>query len=375
MRIRAISIFTVDLPLAQPFRHASSGLIDRLEQVVIKIETQEGHAGWAEVRGNAAYVTGDDRGRVLASLTGLLCPALLARPEISPATLGRLMDGIVAGNGPAKAALEIAAHDALARTLGAPLRHVLGAGNRASLAIHASLPFCPPEEAARTAIGYLDRGIRKIKLRVGLPRLDDDLARLDAVRDAIAGHEAADEVRIATGTNQGWSVKRAIDALRRFEAYDLAWAEQPVGAADLAGLSEVRQSTAIAVLADESCGTMTDLLRIIALRAADGVHLKLVKAGGVRALMAMVEVAEASGLPYVIGQMDEGTLATAAGLACAAAASPLSCELWGYQRVGAQPFSDLAMENGHVQLPAGPGLGITVDEAALTPVQRFEDAA
>jgi L-alanine-DL-glutamate epimerase-like enolase superfamily enzyme len=33
------------------------------------------------------------------------------------------------------------------------------------------------------------------------------------------------------------------------------------------------------------------------------------------------------------------------------------------------------MENGHVQLPAGPGLGITVDEAALTPVQRFEDAA
>lgn len=375
MKIRAISVYAADLPLAQPFRHASSGLIDRLEEVVVKIETAEGHAGWSEVRGNAAYVTGDDRGRVIASLTAILCPALLARREIAPATLGRVMDGIVCGNNPAKAAIEIAAHDALARTLGLPLRTLLGAGDRASVPIHASLPFCPPEEAARMVLGYLDLGIRKIKLRVGLPRLDDDLARLDAVRDTIAGYTAATDIQLATDTNQGWSVKQAISALRRFEVYDLAWAEQPVAAADLAGMKEVRQSTGIAVLADESCGSLVDLLRVVEQRAADGVHLKLVKAGGIRTLMAMVAVAEAAGLPYVIGQMDEGTLATAAGLSCAAAASPVSCELWGYQRVGTQPFSGLLMKSGHIQLPTGPGLGITVDEGALTLVRRLEAAA
>lgn len=110
-------------------------------------------------------------------------------------------------------------------------------------------------------------------------------------------------------------------------------------------------------------------------RAADGVHLKLVKAGGIRALMAMVRVAEEAGLPYLVGQMDEGTLATAAGLACAAAASPMSCELWGFQRVGSQPFSPLTMQDGRVVLPTGPGLGIDVDEAALTQVARFEAAS
>lgn len=372
MQIRAISVFTADLPLAKPFRHASSGLIDRLEEVVVKLETADGHTGWAEVRGNAPYVTGDDRGRVVASLTGILCPALAARKQIAPATLGRVMDGIVAGNSPAKAALEIAAHDALARSLGVPLRRMLGGGDLASLPIHGSLPFCTPDQAARTALDYLDRGIRKIKVRVGLARLDDDLARLDAVREAVAGHAAAADVQLATDTNQGWTVKQAIHALRRFEPYALAWAEQPVAGADLAGLREVRQSTATPILADESCGRMADLLRIIELRAADGVHLKLVKAGGIRALMAMVAVAEEAGLPYLVGQMDEGTLATAAGLACAAASSPMSCELWGFLRVASQPFSELLMRDGHVLLPTGPGLGIDVNEAALTLVRRFE---
>lgn len=375
MRLRAITVFTADLPLAIPFRHASSGLIDRLEEVVVKLETTDGAAGWSEVRGNAPYVTGDDRGRVVASLAGILCPALVARREIAPATLGRVMDGIVAANSPAKAALEIAAHDALARTLGVPLRRLLGGGEQASLPIHGSLPFCPPEEAARTALSYLDRGIRKIKVRVGLPALDDDLARLESVRTAIAGHPAGAQALLATDTNQGWSVKQAIRALRRFEDFSLTWAEQPVAGHDLAGMKEVRLSTSVPILADESCGSLSDLLRIVEQRAADGVHLKLVKAGGIRALMAMVRVAEEAGLPYLVGQMDEGTLATAAGLACAAAASPMSCELWGFQRVGSQPFSPLTMQDGRVVLPTGPGLGIEVDEAALTQVARFEAAS
>lgn len=54
-------------------------------------------------------------------------------------------------------------------------------------------------------------------MRVGLPALDDDLARLDAVRTAIAGHPAGAQALLATDTNQGWSVKQAIRALRRFE--------------------------------------------------------------------------------------------------------------------------------------------------------------
>ncbi len=375
MRLSAITVFTADLPLARPFRHASSGLIERLEEVVVKVETTDGGVGWAEVRGNAAYVTGDDRGRIVASLVGILCPALIAGRAIAPATVGRVMDGIVAGNNAAKCALEVALHDALARTLGAPLYRLLGGAEHEGVMVHGTLPFSPPGEAARAARSYLDRGVHKIKVRVGMPQLDADLARLDAVRAALAEHPAGGAAQLAVDANQGWGVKEAVRALRRFEPFDLAWAEQPVAGRNLAGLKEVRDSSPIPILADESCGTLDELRRIIELRAADAVHLKLVKAGGIRTLMAMTALADAAGLPYLLGQMDEGSLATAAALACAAAAAPLSCELWGFQRIEVQPFSALVMQDGQVKLPKGAGLGIDVDEAALTLVRRFEAPA
>jgi L-alanine-DL-glutamate epimerase-like enolase superfamily enzyme len=375
MRIRAVSIFTADLPLAQPFEHASSGRIERLEEVVVRIEAASGEVGWAEVRGNAPYVTGESPGRVVAALAEILVPRLIAQPETSPAALGRFLDAVVPGSSTAKAALDTALHDAWARGMGLPLARLLGAGAVRAVKVHATLPFCAPEEAARRASAYLDRGVRLIKLRVGLRPFDRDLARIEAVAEAVARHPAGAEARLATDANQGWSAKEAIRALRRLEAFDLAWAEQPVAAQDLAGLRDVRESATVPVVADESCGTAEDLLRIIELRAADAVHLKLVKAGGVRKLMAMTATAEAAGLPYLLGQMDEGTLATAAALHCAAAAAPLSCELWGFQRVGSQPFSALHMQDGQVALPEGPGLGIAVEESALRLVHRFGTAA
>jgi len=88
-------------------------------------------------------------------------------------------------------------------------------------------------------------------------------------------------------------------------------------------------------------------------------------------LMAMVAIAEAAKLPYMLGQMDEGMLATAAGLHCAAAAQPFTCELFGFRRVARQPFSGLAMQDGAIALPDAPGLGIRIDAAGLVPVARI----
>jgi len=178
-------------------------------------------------------------------------------------------------------------------------------------------------------------------------------------------------MRLAVDANQAWTAKEAIPRLRELERHGLAWIEQPVRAGDIAGLREVRDAVGAMVVADESCGSPRDLLRLIETRSADGFHFKLCKAGGIRNLMAMVSIAEAAGYPYIVGQMDEGMLATAAALHCAAAANPFSCELWGYQRVGQQPFGGLEMVDGAMRMPARPGLGVTVDESALKSVARF----
>ena len=370
MRLAAITVFKVSLPLAQSFQHASSGLIQRLDEVVVKIDTEDGVTGYGEVRGNAPYVTGDSQAKIIDALRDLLIPPLLAEGETSRSEAGFFMDRLVPGNAPAKAVLDIALHDCAAKAVGIPVRALLG-GHRDSVKIHGTIPFCPPEEAARRACTELDLGVTAIKVRVGLRPFSADLARVQAVHQAIRAHPAAETAKLAVDTNQGWAVKEAIRALKQLEPFELAWAEQPVRADDVRGLKEVRNAVDVPIVADEACGSPQDLLRLIELRAVDAVHLKLLKAGGIRKLMGMVAMAEAAGLGYIMGQMDEGMLATAAGLHCAAASAPFSCELWGYQRVASQPFSGLEMEGGAIAVK-GPGLGVAVDEGGLTEVSRFE---
>ncbi|MBS7699858.1 MULTISPECIES: enolase C-terminal domain-like protein [unclassified Chelatococcus] len=376
MQIAAITIYTADLPLADPFQHASSGLIDVLKEVVVKVETDEGAVGWSEVRGNAPYVTGETQGRVVAILRELLAPKVLLLEDAAPAALPRQLDAIVPGNTTAKAAIDIAVHDAAAKIAGLPLRQMLGGGGGNCVHIHGTLPFCTAEAAGHQALAYLDQGITTIKVRLGLPAFADDLARLRAVRAAIADHARAADAVIAADVNQGWGSKEALAKAKRLSENDLgftlAWLEQPVSAADINALKAVRETVDIPVFADEACGTPQDLLALIRANAVDGVHLKLCKAGGIRRLMGMVALAEAAGLPYLMGQMDEGMLATAAALQCAAASSPLSCELWGYQRVGSQPFYGITMVDGDMRLSPDPGLGVTIDEARLTLIERIE---
>lgn len=369
--LASIDIFRADLPLAEPFEHASSGLVDRLQEIVVKLTAQDGAVGYGEVRGNVPYVTGETPGRVVAALTEILAPKLIQAGLGAPAEIIRFMDRALVGNSTAKAVVDLAVHDLIANRLGVPVQSLLGGGAAEEIRFHATLPFCPPEEAARRAEAYLDAGVAKIKVRVGLKPYGRDVARIEAIRGALDAHPLGKHALLAVDANQGWETKEAIRTLRLLERFDLAWIEQPVPAGDHAGLKAVKKAVAAPVIADESCGSPHDLLCLIKAGAVDGFHFKLCKAGGIRKLMGMIATAEAAGLPYMIGQMDEGMLATAAGLHCAAASNPFSCELWGYQRVGSQPFSGLQVKDGTIVLSPASGFGVEVDEAALTPVASF----
>lgn len=82
----------------------------------------------------------------------------------------------------------------------------------------------------------------------------------------------------------------------------------------------------------------------------------------------MIGIAESAGIGVMVGQMDEGRLATAAAVQCAAAARPTSGELWGFQRVAEDVATGVEVRDGHVLVPPGPGLGVRVDEGKLEKV-------
>ncbi len=164
-------------------------------------------------------------------------------------------------------------------------------------------------------------GCRTAKVKVAEPGQSeaDDLARVEAVRDALGARG-----RVRVDANGAWDVETAARMIRRLDAFDLEYVEQPV--ATLVEMARLRRRVEVPLAADESVRTAEDPLRIAGLEAADVVVLKVQPLGGVRAALA---VAEAAGLPAVVSSAVETSVGLAAGLALAAALPelPYACGL------------------------------------------------
>jgi L-alanine-DL-glutamate epimerase-like enolase superfamily enzyme len=368
VRVVGVRIFRVDLPLV-PFEHSSSGPVTALEEVVAAVRTDQGVVGYGEVRGNCHYVTGDTPDR-LATVASTLAPLLLGQSLEDLAVVVERIDRAVVGNSGAKALLDIALHDALARSLGVSVATLLGGRRRDRLPANANMYFAPADDTARQAERAVREGYRVVKVRVGLgPERDDE--RLDAVRRVVDREPGGAQVTLAVDANGAFQPKEAVLHLRRWERFRLGWIEQPVPARDFDGLRFVREHGPTPVMADESAQGPREVLELVERRAVDLLHFKLCKAGGFAPLRTMMAVAEAAGVPYMMGQMDEGMLATAAAAHAGAASSARHFEVDGNKRVTAQPFAGLKMDGGALVVPEGPGLGVSVDEGGLRPVAAF----
>lgn len=366
MYITSVDIFRYDLPLSPPFTHASSGTVTHLQEVYVKLTADTGEVGWSEVRGNCEYVTGDTPERIVAVLQHRLAPCLLGKNPLQRNAINRELDRLIAGNSAARAAIDIALLDLAGKHYHIPVAQLLGGIVQSSFASDATIAFGTVEQARQEATDYLQAGFRVLKVRVGTDRVLD-LARVAAARERIEQLGLTEEMLFCVDANQGWSVKEAAIRIAQYAPLGVEWLEQPVPAEHIAGLKALKQMSTIPIVADESCKSIADVARIAAEDAADIVHLKIVKAGSIANLQQMMSIAEAFHIPVMLGQMDEGRLATAALLHAAAASNAKHFEVWGFQRVKAEddPASALIVENGRVHLPAGAGLGISVDENRL----------
>jgi len=166
-------------------------------------------------------------------------------------------------------------------------------------------------------------GCRTAKVKVAEPgqTVADEIARLEAVRDAIGPGGA-----IRIDANGLWDVDTALARLVVLDraAGGLEYAEQPVPT--VADLAAVRRATHVPIAADESIRRAEDPLAVVRAHAADIVVLKVQPLGGVRACLAL---AEQVGLPVVVSSALETSIGLAAGIALAAALPelPYACGL------------------------------------------------
>jgi o-succinylbenzoate synthase len=185
--------------------------------------------------------------------------------------------------------------------------------------VNCTVPAVGPERAAE--IVRASHGCSTAKVKVAEPgqTLDDDVERLDAVRDALGS-----DGRVRVDANGAWDVDEAVAAIRRLDRFALEYVEQPC--ASVEELAQVRRRVDVPIAADESIRRAEDPLRVAALDAADVAVLKVQPLGGVRACL---DIAERIAMPVVVSSALETSVGIAAGVALAAAlpALPYACGL------------------------------------------------
>ena len=230
---------------------------------------------------------------------------------------------------------------------------------RDRIAVNATIPAVSPERAHALTKAS---GCRTAKVKVAErgQRDGDDLARVEAVRDALGATG-----RLRVDVNGAWDVDHAVAMINALRRFDLEYVEQPC--ATLAELAKVRRRVDVPVAADESIRRAEDPLRVRAAEAADVAVLKVQPLGGVRAAL---RVATACGLPVVVSSAVETSVGLAAGLALAAALPelPYACGLATLSLLEGDVAADPLTATGGVIEVRRPRL----DEAALA---RYEVSA
>ena len=209
---------------------------------------------------------------------------------------------------PAKAALDVALWDLLAKRAGMPLYRLLGLP-RPTVPTSVTIGLNPPEITRERVPEIIRRtGARCLKIKLGSPQgRDFDRAHFSAAAEAAAPFHA----RLRVDANGGWTAREAIEMDRWLAERNVDYIEQPLAAGHEDELPGVFAARRLPIFADESCRVSSDVPRLA--DRVDGVNLKLMKCGGITEALRIVAAARAHGLGTMIGCMSESSVAIAAG--------------------------------------------------------------
>lgn len=336
MRLRHASIERYGLPLVRPLQSAR-GELSRREGAILRLVDDRGHLGL----GDAAPLPGfseEDLGLVERRLGELAASALLDEdlPESVP-ELARWVASLALPPSAAHA-LDQALLTVLSARANVPLSRLLaGEGPvRARVPVHALVATVEQACAARRS-GY---ALLKIKIGVKSPAEED--AWLAQLRRALG---EAIELRLDANGCFG-SAEQALARLHALARFRVQAVEQPVPAAALDELAQVRRESPIAVMADESVRNLAELERVIAAGAADALVIKPMLVGGLGAAYELGARAAAAGLPVSVTTSLESGIGRRGALEVAAA---LPGQLWTSGLATGELFSRDLTEPDRVQ--------------------------
>lgn len=353
MKIAEVKIGKVRIPLKKPFKTALRKVY-AAEDIVVKIITDEGVIGFGSAA-PTAVITGDTQGAIVAAIRDCIAPKIIGMEADRLEALMAALDGAAVHNTSAKAAVDMALYDLFGKIHGLPVYKLFGAYRR-EVTTDLTISVNSPEEMTQDALEAIAAGYSELKIKVGTDA-DLDIRRVKAVRQAVGP-----AVKIRLDANQGWKPKEAVRTIRRMEDLGLAieLVEQPVAAQDIEGLKFVTDHVDTDILADEAVFGPADAFRILAMRAADLINIKLMKAGGLHSALKICHLAETMGVECMMGCMLESKIGITAAASFAAAKKNITrADLDAALLLAEDPvLGGVTFDQNRILLPEAPGFGI-----------------
>lgn len=299
MIIQSIETFDVAIPLTKPFKTALR-TVTTAYSVYVKITSSEGMIGYGEAP-PTHVITGESMASIRYAINEIIAPQLVGLNLLESERIFQKLNTSLVRNTSAKAAIDMALYDLLARQANLPLFQFLG-GFRDTLETDFTVSVNDPQEMADDAEKYIKEGFTMLKVKVGIGDVKEDIERIHAIRKRI-GHDP----KLRLDANQGWNAKEAVRAIRTMEeaGLEIEFVEQPVPAHDLEGLKYVTDHTDTPIMADESVFSVYDARGVLEMRAADLINIKLMKSGGIYQAIKINALAEANGVGCMVGSMIE----------------------------------------------------------------------
>lgn len=245
----------------------------------------------------------------------------------------------------ALAAVDLALWDRAGKRAGKPVAALLTDVPLDAVPVNATIGATDRVGASRAALAAREAGFGCLKVKVGV---GDDAGRVAAVRAA-----AGPAMLLRLDANGAWDVDGAVAMIEALSPCGLELVEEPVHG--VAGLRAVRERVAARIAMDE---TAEDMGALIA-GGADAVCLKVSRCGGISSLLAQAALVQAGGAEVYVASTFDGPLGIAAGVHVAAALRVgAACGLATLGMLDIDVPAALAVRDGTIRVPTGPGLGV-----------------
>jgi L-alanine-DL-glutamate epimerase-like enolase superfamily enzyme len=272
--------------------------------------------------------------------------------------------------------LEAALWDLYGKVCGQPVAKLFGGATDHIPAYASCGELKPPSERAESAVALREEGFRALKLRVDPARLEEGIATVAAVREAVG-----DSMEIMVDLNQWWRMagdvrpgldpKSARGIARRLDELGVFWLEEPLPGADVRGMAELRSSGNVRIAGGEMARTVPELLRCLEADALDVYQPDVVLAVGMLRARTLGELAMAYNRNFTPHTWTNG-IGVLANLHVTAGVGggpylefPYDPPGWTPERrdfMLAEPVK--VGSDGCLRVPDSPGLGVELSEEA-----------